>query len=521
MLIPFAPKPGIFPDETTYAAEGRWADCNNVRFSGGKAQVIEGWTSLFTLATATYGVTRAIFPFTRSGSVVIAYGTTRFNATGTVSLLVGSGQSAPSDRTPVGISASTPAWSLDSWGDILLACPHGGTLYQQSASSTATEVTEAPDRIDAGILVSDQRQVLAFAANEVGGTHNPMCIRVSNIEDYSSAGSWTPTATNNADEIILEGHGKIVGHKKVGPYIAVWTNQALYLGQYIGDPGQTYRFDKVAENCGLMGPMAVTVLNGQTFWMAADARIYTWAPGELPRIVPSPLQTRISQTLIFTYAANTVACGIAKTGEVWFSYHAAAFGGIAVAPSGTTSNFYTAFSVIDGTWFNGAAGRTAMTDSGLVASLNTTSAQSTIAAIAGAIYVHGGTYSGTTDSPLNPWIQSADFTLENSGRRMMIRGIRPDFEGQANPLFTPTGNENNDISLRLFVRSHPQSSSTTKGPYQLAAGATKKDFRASGKLVQVKLSSNAWAAGVETGTDQNGYFRLGKLLFDVVPLGER
>lgn len=519
-LVPFSPPPGIFPDDTTLAVEGRWADCNNVRFANGKPQVIQGWSELFTLATATYGVTRAIFPFTRSGVVNIAYGTTRFNGTGTVSLLVGIGENSPSDRTPVGISSSTPAWSLDSWGSTLLACPHGGTLYDQTGTSTAAEVTEAPDRIDAGILVSDQRQVLAFGATQVNGTHNAMCIRVSNLEDYSSAGSWTPTSTNNAEEIILEGHGKIVGKCKIGAYVAVWTDHALYLGQFIGNPGQTYRFDMVDEGCGLIGPNAVTVLNGRAYWMGPAARMYTWAPGELPKIIPSPLQTRITQEMSFAHGQNVVACGWARWDEVWFSFTAVS-GRLVLAPTGTTNNYYVAFSVRDGFWFCGGAGRTATVDSGLVASLNQTSAQSLITAIAGAIYVHEGTYSGTATSPLNPWIQSADFALDSGGRRVLIRGVRPDFEGQASPYYTPTDNEANDISLRLFVRSHPQSSSTTKGPYQLAAGATKKDFRASGRLVQVKISSNAWAAGAETGTNQNGYFRLGKLLFDVVPMGER
>lgn len=519
VLKPFSPPPGIFPDDTTFAAEGRWEDCNNVRFHNGKAQVIGGWASQFTLANGTYGGVKKIFPFTRSGTVTIAYGTVR-NGAGTVSLLVGTGLASPSDRTPVGISASTAAWSFDSWGDTLLACPHGGTLWQQTGTSTATEATEAPDRIDAGILVSDQRQVLAFAANEVGGTHNPMCVRVSNIEDYSSAGSWTPASTNNADEIILEGHGKIVGKAKIGPYIAVWTNAGLYLGTYAGNPGQSYRFEMVDGGCGLVGPDAVTVHDGRAYWMDMSLRIRTWAPGELPQIVPCPLANRILTSITKTATANVVACGNSRFDEIWFSYQTTGLG--PASPSGTQNNWFVAFNLKDGTWFNGGAGRMAMVESGLIASLATASEFAAIlsaiwSASSGAVYLSEVSASGTSANDLTPWIQSAVFSLDNGGRRVMIRSVRPDFEGQAGG----TGNPDGDISLRLFVRSHPQSTATTKGPYQLTTATVKKDFRASGKLIQVKLSANAWSGDTESLNSPDGYFRLGKLLFDIEPMGER
>ena len=83
-------------------------------------------------------------------------------------------------------------------------------------------------------------------------------------------------------------------------------------------------------------------------------------------------------------------------------------------------------------------------------------------------------------------------------RRMMLRGVVPDFQGQTD-----------SISLTVNVGDYPHSTKTAKGPYALADGATKKDFRASGRVMSVKLS----------GTE--GYMRLGKPTFDTVPMGER
>jgi hypothetical protein len=83
----------------------------------------------------------------------------------------------------------------------------------------------------------------------------------------------------------------------------------------------------------------------------------------------------------------------------------------------------------------------------------------------------------------------------------MIRGIYPDFEYQ-----------DADVSLTLYTRNFPQGAETTKGPYTLATGADRKDFRVSGKIAAARFST---ASGATPG------FRLGKPVFDAVPLGER
>ncbi|MGQ0559875.1 MAG: hypothetical protein ACT4OE_09880, partial [Sphingosinicella sp.] len=90
--------------------------------------------------------------------------------------------------------------------------------------------------------------------------------------------------------------------------------------------------------------------------------------------------------------------------------------------------------------------------------------------------------------------------LDESQRRIMIRSVSPDFDDQVG-----------DVSLTLYVRDRPQASATTKGPFTLSTSTTKKDLRASGRLVAVKL------AGSAAGT----FARLGKVLFDVVRMGER
>lgn len=493
MLIPFSPPPGLNSDDTSFAAEGRWTDGNNVRFYNGKPQVIGGTSDLFTVTG--FVACRCIFPFVRAGAVMIAYG-------GDVSadgkLYVGTGLGTPANRSPAGLVGSRKNWSFAAWGDTLLACPEADTLYQQSGTGAATAVATAPALITY-MLATNERQILAFGCSEeVSGTFNALCIRGSDLEDYTD---WTTSPTNNAFEHILPDGGAIVAARCIGAYIAVWTTSSLYLGQFLGDPGQAYRFDKVDENCGLIGPNAVIVFNGIVYWMGVDSRIRSWAPGSLPKIMPCAISrdfrsaSNFDPTLQGRYVA---ASANSAFNEIRFDY--------SYIPD--TCWAFIAVCLDDGSWHRGIGGRTAIVDDPLLSSLT--------AGILGGptiISAAGGTgqvamqdtgpftwSNSGASSVLAPYIQSAAQTLENSGRRLLVRSVEPDFEGQVN-----------DLKLTLFVRDRPQSTPLTKGPYTLTTTTTKLGCRCSGKLIEVKIGS----------VSESAAFRVGKLLFDVEPMGNR
>lgn len=76
MRIPLDPPPGLFGDDTTLAAEGRWATGSNVRFRLGKPETIGGWESLTSDLLA--GVCRGVLAWTENSEVLdIAFGTHR------------------------------------------------------------------------------------------------------------------------------------------------------------------------------------------------------------------------------------------------------------------------------------------------------------------------------------------------------------------------------------------------------------------------------------------------------------
>ena len=505
MYIPFSPPPGINSDDTTFAAEGRWADANHVRFWNGKPQVIGGWSVLS--GGTLIGQCRNIFPFNRNGVVNVAYGTSN-------RLLVGISVSAPGDRTPAGIPLGIAAWSLAPWGATLLASPQNGKLYAQSGTSTATHVTQAPSQITS-MLVTPQRQVLAFGCNEeLSGTFNSLCIRGSDLEDYTD---WTTSSTNNAFEHILDGPGSIVTARMVGNYLAVWTDAGLYLGQYLGDPRQTYRFELVDENCGIIGPNAVTVFNQTAYWMATDLRLRRWIPGALPEPIPCPISRDFAYHMHSPMRTKTFVCAITRYGEIWIFYPD-------TRELTNEPSRYIAYSISESmaaqrpVWFRGKMDRTAMADAGIMFSALNMFESSVLAAkskggIVSDLLVHEfSMFAGEEPGQRIDWyLYGADQYLDESRRRLMVRGVVPDFEDQ-------TGL----IHMTISVRDQPQAPAIDKGPYDLVGPqggdgwpttpTRKKDFRASGKIISVRLAQ---------AEDVYSYMRLGKLVFDALPTGER
>jgi hypothetical protein len=73
MRLPLDIPPGLFADDTTFAAAGRWVDMDNMRFRLGRPQVRGGWERLVGGRLA--GVCRGVLPWTDNKAVLnVAFG---------------------------------------------------------------------------------------------------------------------------------------------------------------------------------------------------------------------------------------------------------------------------------------------------------------------------------------------------------------------------------------------------------------------------------------------------------------
>lgn len=503
MKVEFAPPAGLVSDETTFSTP-QWVDGNNVRFRWGRPETIGGWAT--ACSTALTGVCRNALAWADiAGNTNIAFGT--HNAlqvyvggnladitpgalpSGSIDGAGGPGYGTGNfDEGTYGTGSASSyyarTWSLATWGENLMACPRGGTIYlwENDTGVDAAAIANAPDNINV-ILVTPERIVLALGCNEeVSTDFNPMCIRGCKVGDYTD---WTSgLAADDAFEHILEGGGgRIVGAKMVGNYVAVWTDTSLHLGQYVGVSTQKFRFDPVANNCGLLGPNAGTVVNGTAYWITPDLIPYAWQPGAPPQALPCPIRNDFADNLVSSQTEKVVACPIGKFGEIWWLYPD--------ARDGIENSRYIAVNPTEGTWFKGQIARTAAIDAG-------PTQYPLMATYAGATYWHEN--GNSADGSVLEWsLTSGDQYLSKAQQVSVLRGIWPDFEDQQGP-----------VSLSLTLRNYPQATTTySKGPYALAPNASKRDFMASGRVVAMTFS----------GSSSPSFARFGKPVLDVVAAG--
>lgn len=498
--------PGIVSDETAVAVgDAAWLAGKNIRFDQGRWQTVGGWEKLVGESVA--GICRTVLPWTdQLGALLIAFGTHS-------KLQVYRG-GALFDVTPVGLAAgaehgtgtagystgaystgeySEPStedyfartWSLDTWGEGLMANPRGQPIYwwQNNTGTPAAALTGGPANVTF-MLVNEQRQVMAFGCNEeISGDFNPLCIRFT---DFENPEDWTTTSSNNAGEVILKGGGRLVAARAVGPYILAWTDNALYLGTFIGDPSQTWRFEQVARNCGLMGPNAVVVVGQTAYWPSPDGQFYAGGLGGAPVVLPCSVLKDFVDNLSPSQLDKVVASSCAMFSEIRFDYPD--------ARDGFENSRYVSATMQGAklAWSKGEMARSAYVDAG-------PSVSPIGVAPTGEVYFHerGNSADG---GALSWFIESAAQSISDERKAMRLNEIEPDFKGQVGP-----------VTMTVYTREFAQGDEETWDPVLLVAGETYQDFRAEGRFVRVRFE----------GSGVPSYARIGRPSFDVVQTGGR
>ncbi len=376
-------------------------------------------------------------------------------------------------------------WSLSAYGESLMANPRGLTIYwwQNDTANPAPPLQNAPAKVTY-TLVTPTRQVMAFGCNEeVSGEYNPLCIRYTDIENPTD---WSTRSDNNAGEEILSGGGRIVAARLIGNNIYVWTDNSLYQGTFVGDPAQAWRFDRIAEQCGLIAPGAAVVVGLVAYWLGPNAQTYVCPLGGQPQTLVSPVAVEVFDNIAPSQSDKIIASACGQFAEIRFDYPD--------ERDGFENSRYVTLGLPDNAWSRGVMARSAYVDAGpSVSPIGVTPD--------GYVYWHerGNTADGASFSS---FIESADLYLPGGANpRIMIRGIWPDMEDQQGPLW-----------LTVYTKRYPQDPTEyTRGPYGLITSQMKKDFRASGRVARVKFSSDSVP----------NYWRLGEPVFDLTTEGER
>lgn len=356
-------------------------------------------------------------------------------------------------------------WSLDRYGQYLLALPSNGTLYQWQIDTAdrAEAVTNAPDTA-LFMFVTSERMVVCLGTNG-----NFMEMRWSDDDDITV---WAPGPSNSANIRTLQEGSRLVAGARMGQQVNIlWTDTAIYLMQYIGS-NFVYSTRNVGLQCGLIGPGAFAVVDGVAYWMSARTfMMYNGSLQEMPRASEiQPIFDSLDEEQRFK-----VACYFNPDfREIWWHYP---------STGQTEPDRYVMVSLDDWSWVTGSLQRNAY-------GIMTLVGKNTILAVDenGTIFEHE---SGVdADGEALAWhIESAFFDIENGNKGLNIDGYIPDYKRQ-------TG----DFTLTFTSLDMPEDTDTLDSEVEtVGEGDSMVDLRHFGRQAKFRLEQD------EVGGD----FRLG------------
>lgn len=326
-------------------------------------------------------------------------------------------------------------WSQSNFGEDLIFNPRGGAIYYWSSSlGTGTRAVNLASKLGASdvptvanhVLVSDaSRFVIAFGCNDLGSaTQNPMLIRWS---DQENAVDWTPSATTQAGSIQLSLGSEIITAIQTRQEILVFTDSAVYSMQYLGVP-IVWGSQLLGDNISIVGPNAVSIASGVTFWMGVD-KFYRY-DGRV-QTLRCDLRQYIFSDINQDQYAQVFSGTNEGFNEVWWFYCSA---------NSTSVDRYVIYNYLEDIWYYGFMSRSAWLDSGLRDYP------------LGATYQHNivnhesGVDDNTTEVPLPivASITSAQFDLDDGHKFMFMWRVLPDI--------TFRGSQVNSPSVRMYMQ---------------------------------------------------------------------
>jgi hypothetical protein len=443
-----------------------------------------------------------------------------------ISDYVGWGQSSTEE-----VTLEPGMWVLDNYGTTLIALIYNGKCFEwdstvaNATNVRATVISGAPTASRHMLVSPVDRHLIFFGTETTIGntsTQDDMFIRFS---DQESTSDYTPTATNTAGTQRLANGSKIMGAIRGRDAIYIWTDSAVFLMRFVGQPF-TFSFEQVGTNCGLLGKNACMEVDGTAFWMSENG-FFSYA-GQL-QSMPCLVEDYVFDDLNST-SRNLINCGLNNLfGEVNWFYCSS---GSNVVDRVVTYNYLESTMLKKPIWYTGSLPRTAWADSSIYAkphacyySNSDDASYDVIGNTDGTtIYYEHETGTDQVDAggavtPILATITSGDFDItQKRAAQGQLLGA-PDIRGDGEYImkirrFIPDFlSQTGDTRITLMVRDFPSdtAASSSLGPFTITSSTDKVDTRARARAVALKIENTAVSQDWKLGT-----FRL-----DIQPDGRR
>ena len=426
-------------------------------------------------------------------------------------------------------------WSLSNFGQVLVSTIANGKTFTWNAGDAARLTTRAstttsgfstsanPTATRVTLVSPTTRHLIHLGTETTIGntaTQDNMFIRFSDQEDIND---YTPTAINTAGTQRLQDGTKIMGALKGKDSILIWTDNALYTMKFIGAPF-TFGFEQVGTNCGLIGKNAVVEIDGVAFWMSPNGFfMFDGTVKSLPCSVEDYVYDQADTT-----KGQQVYAGLNNqfTEVVWYY----------PSTNSTYNDQYVVFNygeqVRGGVWYIGTEARTSWIDATVypkpIATKFNSSASGTFPEVVGedglgqtTLFEHEiGTDQVNADgstTTVTSFVKSYDFDLQASQKNAQGKSTGSTLSGDvflAMRRFIPDFKDlQGNAKVTLAVKRYPQQSETTTAlsPFTITSSTDKKDTRARGRFVNIKIEN----------TNVSESWRFGTFRIDVQPDGRR
>ena len=394
------------------------------------------------------------------------------------------GWNEPRSEANSDINLSNSNWSLNLWGEDLIANVRGGGIYYWDTSGTVSNRAVLVSSLSGALSVPSvsfvstvsfpDRHFIAGGTQEYsgGGDVDPMLIRWSDQEDFTDFG---PTSTNTAGDQRLQVGTKIVAMTPAREETIISTDEAIYGMTFVGPPF-IFSFRLLATNSGAAGLNTMLTIDGDVFWMGKrNFFVYNGVVKELPCSV----QYYVFDRMQTRYIDKTSVGHNKQFKEITWFY----VSNENTASTNPEPDSYVTFNYLENAWSVGSMDRTVWRDS--FGSRDVPFAFDKD----GYLYNHE-TGTSADGAAMTSFIESSPGEIPNTGQDLyLVDKVIPDVKMTS------------DTNLSLFIntRKYPNATEVTKGPFSITSSTTKVSTRAKGRQMSMKLQSSGtldeWSLG--------------------------
>jgi len=386
-----------------------------------------------------------------------------------------------------GVPINATDWTLDNWGQILIANPLGGPIYSwdpTTGTAVANVIVAAPT-VNQGMFVAmPQRQIIAWGSTFTG-ISDPLLVRWCDVNNYDD---WTASLTNQAGSYRIPKGSRLVQCIQGPQQGLLWTDLGIWAMQYVGPP-YVYQFNELGTGCGLIGRKAAGSMNGVVYWMG-QSQFYRLA-GNGVEPIRCPIWDVVFQDLDTTNLDRIRIAPNSRFGEITWYFPTYGNGG--------ENEGYVKYNINLDQWDYGSnsAANPYVSRSAWIN-------ESVLGPPIGAglnqyLYQHE-TSKDADGVAMNSYFQTGYFALTEADVKSFIDQVWPDMKwGYFD------GTQGANVLLTFYITDYPGTAPVAYGPYTLTQATTFITPRFRGRLVAIRIESN----------DIGSFWRLGNIRYRI------